>query len=260
MKLAATIILFMATSVSAAELVFPRHTVEGDARQLYGENLLQKIVAGTDFSVRTSDWPMTRARMELELQTGERINIMLLPERPDYDAAYLKIPVSVDNGLIGQRVALVASERDPFANVTDLAEVADLVGCTNPSWTVTRWYELSGFKLKQLPVYDNLFVYTERGACDYFSRSVLEVEQELKQQQEKGRQLRIDSHVLLQVPISQYYYISPNAEALVAPLTQVVSQAKASGVVDRFLTRYTESIFDQISLENRRIIELNSLD
>lgn len=261
MRICLFFILFSVGAVAQADtLLFPRHDVEGDARQLYGETLLKAIVAPTQMSVAISDWPMTRARMEIELTSGQRINIMLLPERPEYNEAYLKVPVAVDNGLIGQRVALVRADADPFANVTELSEVANLVGCTGSNWTVTRWYESNGFQLQRLLDYDKLFVYTERGGCDYFSRSVLEIEQEFAQQQAMGRQLKIDQHVLLQVPVNQYYYLSPAAEHLLAPLTQAVQLARQQGVIDRFLQDYTNTLLESIDLDNRRVIELNALN
>lgn len=237
-------------------LIFPQHHSANDAREQYGTALLRRIVEGSDLQLQLSELPMTRARMELELLPGTRINIMLLPEKPEYDQNYIKIPIAIDNGLIGQRVAFVRAGSEALAGVETLAQLQLLTGCTGARWAVTEWYERNELAIRKLNDYSTMFIYTERGACDYFSRSVLEIEQEFQQQQDLGRALEIDPHVLLQVPVSQYFYISPEHSHLLTPLTQAIQQAKAQGVLDEALQAYLNSLFSTVTLSNRIVITL----
>lgn len=249
-------LLISSQTLSQQLLFFPKHHSANDAREQYAVELLRRSIEGSGLQLQLSQLPMTRARMELELTTGERINIMLQPEKQEYDDRYIKVPIAVDNGLIGQRVALIKEGSNALANVSSLAQLQSLTGCTGERWAVTEWYDRNNLPVRKLNDYETLFIYTERGACDYFSRSVLEIEQEFQQQQAFGRALEIDQHVLLQVPVSQYFYLSPHHEHLVAPLTQAIEQAKSQGVLDDALQTYIDSLLSSVRLSDRVVITL----
>lgn len=251
--------LSVQAETGALQAVYPRHLAEEDVRQANGFAVVSLALEHSDVEYRLalSDAPMSRRRLELELERGELINVVMLPDDATYDETYLKVDFSVDKGLLGQRVHLVSERsRDKLAEVETLDDLKALTGCTASSWRITERMDAHGFRLLKIEKYQELFVHLARGSCDYLSRGVMEILPEYETFRERYPNLAIDPTLLVQTPLRNVIYVSPDQPALRDALALGLANAEASGAFDALFEQLYGDRLRALNLGERRVLTL----
>ncbi|GGX48771.1 hypothetical protein [Saccharospirillum salsuginis] len=241
------------------QAIYPRHLADQDVRQANGFAMVALALehSGADFKLALSDAPMSRRRLELELKRGDLINVVMLPDAPTYDEAYLKVDFSVDKGLLGQRVHLVSEQSlDAFSGVTTMDELKTMTGCTGSAWRITKQWEAHGFKLLKIENYEELFIHLARGSCDYVSRGVMEILPEWDAYHDRYPNLRIEPNLLVQTPLRNVIYVSPNAPDLRDALSRGLTEAEDSGAFDALFEQLYGDRLRALNLGQRRVLTL----
>jgi len=241
------------------QVVYPRHQADHDVRQVNGFAMVELGLehSGADFNLSLSDAPMSRRRLELELKRGGLINVVALPDAPEYDEAYLKVDFAVDKGLLGQRVNLVGEQSlDTFSSVTTLDGLKQMTGCTGSAWRITKQWEAQGFKLLKIENYEDLFIHLARGSCDYISRGVMEILPEYDAYHDRYPNLRIEPNLLVQTPLRNVIYVSPNAPELRDALARGLAEAESNGAFDALFEQLYGDQLRALNLGQRRVLTL----
>ena len=241
------------------QVIYPRHLADHDIRQTNGFAIVSLALehSGADYNLTLSDAPMSRRRMELELERGSLIDVIMLPDATEYDDAYLKVDFAVDKGLLGQRVHLVNDQsRGTLARVTTLDELKIMTGCTASAWRITERMEAHGFKLLKIENYEELFIHLARYSCDYMSRSVLEILPEFEAYRENYPNLSIDPYLLVHAPMRNVLYIAPDAPDLRDVLARGLAEAQANGAFDALFDQLYGDRLRALNLGQRRVLTL----
>ncbi len=253
--------LSISLPATGAELqaIYPKPSVADDTRPLYPSQVIQlalsKVSGNWQFGYSTL--PMERARMEVELELGQQINVLMLPGQDHYDQRYLLVPFPVDRGLLGYRVSLIRQQDQvKFNQVRDLADLQGFTGCLNANWSITPVFQLNNLPLLLENRYITNFVNLARGACDYFSRGVSEVTLELKQFRPKYPDLTIEQEILVQLPFAFYLYVAPTQPKLQKALLEGLNLALKDNSFDVLFNEFFQQDIQALDIRSRRRIGL----
>lgn len=243
------------------EVVYPRHLADQDVREANGFAIVSLALeqSGVAYELTLSDAPMSRRRMELELARSGLVDVVMLPDAAAYDDVYLKVDFSTDKGLLGQRVHLVNDQSlGKVAAVETLDDLKKLTGCTGAAWRITAQMEAQGFRLLKIENYEELFIYLSRNACDYISRGVMEILPEYEIFKKRYPNLSIDSHLLVQTPLRNVLYVSPDQTALRDALATGLANAVDNGEFDALIDRLYGQQLKALSLSERRVFTVEN--
>jgi hypothetical protein len=160
--------------------------------------------------------PMEQGRAVKELQSGELVQIGVFAPDEERERTLLAIHVPLAKGLLGWRVCLIRQgDEGRFANIRSLADwqQAGLRIGQHRSWPDTRLLKENGLNVVVGSLYDALFNMLRKQRFDCFLRSVIEIEEELKQHPELAKRIELG----LSEPVSPVTMSGYSRRALAAP-------------------------------------------
>ena len=128
------------------------------------------------------------------LQSGELVQIGVFATDEEREHTLLAIHVPLAKGLLGWRVCLIRQgDEGRFANIRSLADwqQAGLRIGQHRSWPDTRLLKENGLNVVVGSLYDALFNMLRKQRFDCFLRSVIEIEEELKQHPELAKRIEL---------------------------------------------------------------------
>lgn len=212
------------------------------------------------YVIDTYSSPMSAQREIDEVIAGRLINVLASePGHRELDGATIPIPIPIDRGLLGYRVALINEGQQPkLDTIHDLAGLRTLTIGQGQDWGDVPVYRLAGVPLVTTSRYDLLFPMLADHRFDLFPRGVLEITQELKAFQPSFPQMRIESHLLIRYPYAQFFYVSKDNPRLAQRLKDGLEAMLKDGSFDAlFREHFSQSIAD-LHLERRVLIDLKN--
>lgn len=205
---------------------------------------------------RIDDFPHLRSRDMLE---HGNVSVLWLVRSDKRDERYLPVPVELTGGLVGKRILLVAPDQiDAYCDVTDLGQFRRLgkVGGFG-----TDWFDVDVWNENFLPykeVADPALIYgmVESGdrGVDYFSRGFNEIVGEQRDHPE----LAIEPNLMFEYDRDFIFYVTPTRPELVPILTEALTKARDSGLMDRLVKKHWARNFDILKPETRTVIRLRT--
>jgi hypothetical protein len=262
------LLLFMQgipTFAGTLEVVRPLPEAPGDTRYDHYWQLLMQALAVTEpdfgpFALRQATLPMTELRAMDELETGKgTITVLVHGNVADYEQRLLPIRFPLDKGLLGYRVFLIRGE---------LQSKLDLVGSLNDlrrytigqgsDWGDVTILRQAGLTVVEGTSYGGLFSMLEAGRFQLFSRSVVEVGEELAREKPDHPELAIERHLMLYYPLTRYFYVtrSPAGEALARRISEGLERMLRNGRFDRMFEDFKSPFERQIGFRNRLLIRV----
>ncbi|MBB4846165.1 hypothetical protein HNP55_004719 [Paucibacter oligotrophus] len=245
-------------SAKRVSLVYPRPESERDTRNSYVLDLLRLALSkqsGTLYQLEPASTAMTQLRVLKELELGRGLDIAWSMTSAAREEALLPIRIPIDKGLLGLRVALVASDRPKvLASAQNLQSLQALVAGQGQDWPDTQILRNSGINVSGVGSYEALFRMLALHRFDYFPRSVLEVWQELDLQPQG--QLVVDKHLLIHYPTALYFFVRKDRQALADVVQRGLEQALQDGSFDCLFERHFGQVLQRAELGSRTVIEL----
>lgn len=201
------------------------------------------------------------ARREIDEVIAGRLSNVLAsePGHHELDAATIPIPIPIDRGLLGYRVALInEGQQAKFNAVHDLAGLRTLTVGQGQDWGDVPVYRLAGVPLVTASRYDLLFPMLADHRFDMFPRGVLEITRELKAFQTAFPQMRIESHLLIRYPYAQFFYVSKDAPVLAKRINDGLEAMLKDGSFDALFRAYFSRSIADLHLEQRVLIDLKN--
>jgi ABC-type amino acid transport substrate-binding protein len=262
------ILLFVqgtATFAGALEVVRPLPEAPGDTRYDHYWKLLAQALAITEpdfgpFSLREATLPMTERRAMDELETGKgSITVLVHGNVADYEQRLLPIRFPLDKGLLGYRVFLIRGEmQSKLGLVGGLDDLRRYSIGQGRGWGDVTILREAGLTVVEGTSYEGLFSMLAAGRFQLFSRSVVEVGEELAREKPNHPEFAIEPHLMLNYPLTRYFYVtrSPAGDALARRISEGLERMLKNGRFDRMFEDFKSPFERQIGLHDRLLIRV----
>jgi ABC-type amino acid transport substrate-binding protein len=264
-----TIILLIVQGTAAfaatLEVVRERPEVAGDTRYDHYWQLLAQALAITEpdfgpFALRESALPMTERRALEELETGsDTITVLVHGNVADYEQRLLPVRFPLDKGLLGYRVFLISSDMQSRVElVRGLDDLRRYSIGQGRGWGDVTILRQAGLNVVEGTSYEGLFAMLAAGRFELFSRSVVEVAEELAREKPAYPALAIEQHLLLFYPLTRYFYVarSPAGDALARRISEGLERMLKDGSFERMFQAFKSQFEQQIGFRNRLLIRI----
>ena len=269
-RLIASTILLLILHGSAAfaetlEVIRPLPEASGDARYEHYWKMLGRALALTtpeygSFSLREARAPMTERRAMEELETGKgAITILVHGNVADYERRLLPIRFPLDKGLLGYRVFLISAELQPKLDL--VRGIEDLRGYSigqGRDWGDVTILRAAGLTVVEGTSYEGLFSMLAAGRFQLFSRSVVEVGEELAREKPHHPELEMERHLMLFYPLTRYFYVSRTSagDALARRISEGLERMLKDGSLERMFEDFKMPFESQIGFRGRLLIRV----
>lgn len=156
--------------------------------------------------------------------SNKQINILWMGTSKKWESELLQIPIPLYRGLSGYRLFLIDNKIQYKLNdVKSLKDLTKYSVCQGIGWSDIPILENSGFNVVT-GMYDNLFSMVTEGSsnnkkdlviqgaekkkCDLFSRSIMEIEAELKKWNPVYPSLAIESSMVLKYRFDVFFFVN----------------------------------------------------
>ncbi len=200
---------------------------------------------------------MEQSRALAELELDRSVDVVWTMTSAERETRLLPIRIGIDKGLMGWRIALLAKGQEQL--LTPVKNLQDLQGFRagqGHDWPDRRILENSNLPVITSSSYHSLFLMLAAGRFDYFPRSLLEIDEELKSHQQLD--LVADPNLLLHYPTVSYFFVAPDNQKLADTISRGLEQSLADGSFDQLFYRYYGEILRRANIAQRRIIELSN--
>ncbi|ENO3943220.1 hypothetical protein ACET9B_17525 [Aeromonas veronii] len=203
--------------------------------------------------------PMEQGRTVKELHSGELVQVGVFAPDEERERDLLAVHIPLAKGLLGWRVCLVRQgDEGRFAAIGSLADWhrAGLSIGQHRSWPDTQLLRANGLKVTVGNLYEALFNMLRKKRFDCFLRSVIEVEDELRQHTD----LAIEPRLVFRYPLALLFFVSPKYPELAQRIELGLQRARQSGAFDRVFEEGFGSTIRRLKLDERVRLELHNPD
>ena len=203
----------------------------------------------------------SQQKVAASLESG-KLNVAILTNgKAEADRQLMYVPYPLMMGLLGYRVLLIReADQDQFSKVTSIEGLKNYRGGYNRRWADYSVLTTNGLKLVTRTKYELMLQLLQKGKADYLSRSILEVEAELKKHFQSEPKVKIDSHLLLHYNFANFFYVKAENQLLYHRLTTGFEAIIASGKWLKLIEAHYGKGFRQLKLEKRKLIRLENSD
>lgn len=259
-KLAAIVLLAIATPVAAAELTVTYYQ-PNNANDRYPVDLvtflLNKAGASYDLKAIPSE-SLTEQRLIEDVQSGHVSFVsMATNERLNQQLHAIQYPIY--RGLLGHRVFIIRQgEQSRFDGIQSVAELNRLIGGQGRFWADTAVLKSAGLNVETPVKYNSLFYMLEGGRFDYFPRAIHEPLNEIAARPELN--LAIEENLLLVYPMPMLLYTSKQNPQLTNALERGFEAAVTDGSFAQWFVEHPAiaQVLSKIQLNNRTILRLDN--
>ncbi|MDM4768460.1 hypothetical protein [Pelomonas sp. SE-A7] len=230
---------------------FGRYVVELMGLALQRSGLPHRLEPVPSFQI-------SQGRVELEMsQARSRLDLVWSMTSRAREQAILPLRVPLDRGLLGWRVALVRrADLAQWQKAPLLTELAQRRGGQGLHWPDLEILRANGLSVDTAIDAPHLLEMLSKRRIDYFPRSVLEVQGELKTYAQLD--LAVAPGFVLRYPTASYAFLRPQLSELLPPLSQALEALIKDGSLDRLFRRHFQPRLAALELGRRRVIELKN--
>jgi len=255
------IFTLLTTTCLALDVVKTFDESDTDQRNAYPLALLSLALDKTTDDYGPYQLEMTfqltsRDRGLLELQTGELVNVLSVPTRPEWEKRALCIPISLHKDLLDYRVLLIDSKKaELFSGIRSYEQLKLLRFGLMEQWTTTKILQAQSFNVVTSTYYEGLFDMLMHDRFDVFLRGLSEVASELSIQGANYPNLMIEPTLAVHLPMPVYFFVSPKTPRLKERIETGLMRMQADGSFDELFELHHGGNVKSL-LKNKRIIEI----
>jgi len=203
--------------------------------------------------------PVGQGRAIRELAGGgSDLDLLWSMTSEEREQLLLPIRIPIDRGLMGWRLLLIRrTDAERFAGVRSLDALRDLSAGQLYDWPDTAILRANGLAVGTTSVYDSLFTMLARGRVDYFPRSVLEIQEEMRQYG-SANELMIAPGLMLRYPTANYFFVSRQNSQLAAELQRGLERALDDGSLHKLFMSHIRPLLKPLRLPERRELLLRN--
>lgn len=243
----------------AAEIALKLASFPNGNHKYYHRLLEESLKAGGNTVKITTEDNLPQPRIVSYLDEGG-LTLHWMLQTKERDAKYVAVEHKLTQGLIGQRVMLVAQgEEGAYTKVKtldDLKATGKVAGLGQGWFDVGVWKE-SGLSVKEQggdwKLLYSMIASKDRG-IDYFPRGASEIAAEAKD----NPKLAIEQSLLLVYPRDFVFYLSKANTAIKPVIEAALKQAEKSGLQKKLIDEYFGSSISSLGLDKRTKIMLKN--
>jgi hypothetical protein len=235
-----------------------------DARDLHAQAVLREIIRRTEPAYGPAefvqiDWSLSRAGMIDALQTANPLTVARIATSPKLEETLVPVRIPVDMGLLSYRVMMIRrADQRLFDRVRTVQDMLALSSGAMPGWQIGAILKQQGAIVHETSQYDALFTMLAAGRFEYLSRGIAEIIPELAARQGSLPQLTVETGLLVQVALPQYFFVSPRTPRLAERLTDGMKAMMADGSLARMVRMAHAEDIARLNLADRRVIRLDN--
>lgn len=237
----------------------PGHMQGKKVRNQYVDELLHLIFSkqNIDLTIQYSKEHMSQGRALKELARGETIDLNWSVTSKEREQILRAVRIPIYKGLIGWRVFFIVNDSQKrFAAISNIAQLQDLLAVQRFDWPDHRILMANQLRVEGDFSYEQMYKSLSEGLVDYFPRSVLEINRE--KEQLKYDNLKIEQTLLIKYPSATYFFVNKEKKALAKTIEEGFKKAIADGSYHALFDRYFTQELAKLSLDKRKVIELNN--
>lgn len=260
-------LLFMLSVAShthaSHDVVFNKPLSSFDSRYTYTYELMKLIHKATpeygNAQIKTSSLNMTRSRIFHELKIGKLVNVVAEAPQKEWDNNLIVVPIPIRKGLQGFRVFIIKDKnRKKLAQVNSLDALKSLTTGSGREWSTRLAMEKSGFSVETSNGYQSLFAMLSMERFTTFGRGVNEAYQEVQNHLALYPDFIVDKHVLLEIPLVTYFYVSPAFPELAERIKVGLLRLIDNGKFDQFFFRKYCSDILKANMPERMLLKIDN--
>lgn len=263
-SLSLLLFLFLSHAAVAAEQTvrYPSGASANDFRYSYPVRVLQLALDKTApeygaARVVSVAEPMSTARIILELEKGERLDVITSGASRELEKRFLPVAVCIRKGILGIRLFLIDEKRQPdYSAIKTLDALKKLSMGQGFDWLDTRILRANGFTVVPGSSYEGLFKMLMLNRFDAFPRAVHEPFVEVQRFAPELPGLTVEKSLALYYPDPDYFWVRKNNTLLAERLRKGLEAAIGDGSFNAlFESEFGETI-RQARLDKRLIISI----
>lgn len=234
------------------------------SRQSYIKALLERVMDVTEleygpYKINIIDTNLVPRRRELEINKGDKINLIWEAEEGNSSPNLIKVPFHTMKGVLGYRVMIIKADRqDEFSNITNLEQLQQMKPGQVEFWTDTAIFKNNNFNVVTSHDMSSLFPMLEKNRFDFLPLGANEVSQEYLLIRLKHRSLAIETDLLIKYSLHMLLMVSPTEPILAERLEKGLLEIEKNGEFDRIFNQFIQPEIDSVQIQNRRVIQLKS--
>lgn len=257
-------LVYLPYACAADKFVINHSVSESDRRYQYTYELLDLIIQETnadfgDASIEVTNLVMSRNRIFKSLQDGQTINVMAEASNEEWNTKLIPIPIPIRKGIQGFRVFIIKNEnKNLLANIDSLEQLMRLRTGSGSQWSTRVAMKQAGFDVVESAQYDSLFNMLSKGRFITFGRGVNEAYQEVELFQKRYPELIVDEHIVLNIPLATYYYVSPTKPRLANRIKVGLLRMIENGKFDTLFYQWHCEYLMRSQLNKRKLFKISN--
>ncbi len=233
-----------------------------DTRYDYPHNLLQMVLDTTSDDknldrVVAADHVMSRNRLLLELELGNKVHVVAEAPKPNWLEKLLVVRIPIRKGLQGYRLFLINQEdQTSISSSKTLKDFMRFPTGSGAGWSTAKVMKDAGFDVVIGNKYDGLFAMLEKRRFLTFGRGINEIGNEYEANKEQFPKLAIESDFAVYTPLPTYFFVSPKMPELAARIRKGLDMLISNGTFDEYFNEHHAALIDQFRLKERKIFTI----
>ena len=239
-------------------IIVPRFPDAQDTVRDYALDLLRLALdkGGIDAPLSNSTEEVSQDRFfrEIERDNGT-LDIIWGLTSSERESRAIAVPIPLDRGLFGWRLLLVSPHTPAsLSAVNGPDDLAQYKAGQMTDWLDTKILRANGLSVATVQNYESLFKMLQQGRIDYFPRSILEIDSELRDHRNMG--LKVEPNLVLHYPTAFYFFVRHGREELATTLENGLRKAIADGSFKALFYRHFGKTIQSWGLDKRTVIQL----
>lgn len=260
------VILFAAASVSAKQPVkVLGHAENAHMGQIFIADFMKLLWRDPELAdhyelIQINEDVYRQQRLDILLKR-KVIDIHWAGAEKRLNAEAIKVPLPVDGGLLGYRIALIREQDvERFSKIEEVDGLRTFRACQGAAWLDADILEFNGIDVARVSNNESMAKMLAQGRCDMFPRGIHEVAGELITYQKTFPSITLSKSLVMQYDFASYLYVRKADVLLAERLEAVFRRFIQSGQHRELMEKhdYTRHIFPISQWQNARFIYLNS--
>lgn len=248
-----------ANTLTPTSITIPGPAEGKKIRNAFVEDLLRLVFKSEGYSLTINydgqEFSKGRTLRELKVGSTFDLNWFATSGMREHELRAIRIPIY--QGLIGWRVLLIReADREKFSKVKSLEQLKSYIAVQRFDWADYDVLEENGLNVQGSLSFKSHSLAVKQGVADYFPRSVLEADRELKALHNHG--LIIEPNLLLKYPLANYFFVNKKNEALAETIENGFERILLDGRYDELFTKHFGETLSHLKLKDRKVISLTN--
>lgn len=253
------LLIFSLGSIAAVDII---HPVPRDGSDLdkYAIELIGFLAkkSGQEVNIKPYDRVVGSQSRKVQLIKEGKMTIDWLGADKKVESQLVPIRYPIFRGLLGHRIFITNKTTEAkLGSVQTKAELEKFSMIQGEGWADVGVLKSGGFKVKEVPNFENIFKIVDAGRADLFPRAVIEPYSELAERKQY-KNLLVDDKLMLVYRFPMFLFVSPNAKPVVDLLNDGFEKAYQDGSFIEFFEKspLVVKTFEQAKLKERKVFTI----